>query len=136
MAEVQEQARFEGWAIVEVLGHRTMAGYAKTVYFGPNAMIHVTQPDVPVQERVLDRDQYVNGELCAAGSKIRISREKAEAFIGAGSIYQLTPCTEAAALARQPETIEIVEKIARKLIMAAAIESDNSFDDDEDGEEL
>lgn len=45
-----------------------------------------------------------------------ISREKAEAFVGAGSIYQLTPCTEKAALARQPEEIEIVEKVDRKQI--------------------
>lgn len=126
--EAQEQAKFEGWAIVEVMGHRTIAGYVTTKYFGTAAMVHITQPDVPVQEQILDRAQYVEGEFCEVGSKIRISREKAEAYVGAASIYQLTPCTEAKALATQPVTVEIIEKVERKQITAniARYEDDDS----------
>jgi hypothetical protein len=120
MSESSEQSKYEGWAIVEVMGHRVMAGYVKTEYFGSVAMIHVTQPDVPAQERVLDRDQYI---------------------IGAGSIYQLTPCSEAAALKRQPETIEIIEKAERKQItgptphLSMLPDDDDPHDDDPDDDD-
>lgn len=114
--EEQEQAKYEGWAIVEIMGHRTIAGYVTTKYFGAVAMVHITQPDVPPQEKILESGQYVNHEYCEAGSRVRISREKAEAYVGAGSIYQLTVCSEEKALATQPVTVEIIEKVERKQI--------------------
>lgn len=126
--EAQEQAKYEGWAIVEIMGHRTIAGHVTTKYFGTAAMIHITQPDHPAQEKILERGQYINGEYCDVGTKVRISREKAEAYVGAGSIYQLTVCSEEKALATQPVTVEIIEKVERKQITAniARYEDDES----------
>jgi len=123
--EAQEQAKYEGWAIVEIMGHRTIAGYVTTKYFGTAAMVHITQPDHPAQEKILDRGQYVNGEYCDVGTKVRVSREKAEAYVGAASIYQLTVCSEEKALATQPVTVEILEKVERKQI-TARYEDDDS----------
>jgi hypothetical protein len=113
----QEQANFTGWAVVEVLGHRTIAGYCTTKYFGPAAMIYITQPESS-SERTLASTEWVNSERCAAGTKIRNKRVFAEYYIGAGSIYQLTPCPEAVALSKIPGEVEIIERVVLKEIAA------------------
>jgi hypothetical protein len=69
-----EQATpLDGWAIVEVLGHKKFAGHVSEQAFGSAVLIRV---DVP------ETDQ--GGVFTKPYSKL----------IGPGSIYCITPCTE------------------------------------------
>ena len=133
MGEVQ-QSKFEGYAIVEIMGHQMVSGYVTTEAFGSVVMFKVVQQEIPATEKVLDRNQYVDGEYCAVGSRVRISRERAETYVGGGSVYRLTPCTEEQANASQPAKVEIIEKAERVLVAAGidnAIVGAEEDDDDE-----
>lgn len=129
----QEQAKFEGFAIVQQMGHKTVAGYVTTEYFGGVAVFHVIQQEQPPEEIVLDRDGTVHGHYFYAGSKIRVSRPRAEEYIAVSSLYALTPCTEAAANAVQPKNVEVIERAERKAL--AASEDDDLFDCGKDDDE-
>lgn len=81
-----EQDTFEGWAILELMGHRRLGGYVRQVEMFGAAMCRI---DVPGP----DGDQIA-----------------ATQFYSGSSIYCLTPATEpmarAAALRNQPEPIQ------------------------------
>lgn len=126
------QAKFEGFALVEIMGHQTAAGYVSTEAFGSVAMFRVTAPEIPPTEMVLESDEYVNHEYCAKGSRIRISREKFETLIGVASVYRMTPCSEAQAMAAQGVKREIVEKVSPKQLTYAAMHQHPDDDDDAD----
>lgn len=113
-----ELAKFEGYAIVEIMGHQRLSGYVKTCYFGNAAVFHVVQQEMPIQDETLPRDGWINGERVYAGTKVRVSRPRAETYVSAASLYRLTPCTEEEANADQPKVIEIVERATRPEISA------------------
>ena len=69
---MQEQERFEGWAIVELMGHRQTAGKVATVTIASAEMLRV---DVP-----------------GAGDDMIATQ-----YYGGAAIYCLTPCDEATA---------------------------------------
>lgn len=69
---------FESWAIVEVMGHRQFAGFVSEQAIGGSSFVRADVPDV------LD-----GSESLPAFTK----------FLGAGSIYAITPCTEETARA-------------------------------------
>lgn len=62
-----EQSAFEGWAIVELMGHRTRPGYIKEVEIAGGKMLRI---DIPAPD----------GD--------------ATEFYGAASIYSIRPCSE------------------------------------------
>jgi hypothetical protein len=97
---MQDQNIFEGWAKVEVMGHRTHFGYVTTVYFGTAGFFRVDIPTLPEEEEITQshrRDE--NGDLVPAGSKIRRPEiAGGSPLVACSSIYQMTPCTEAAAI--------------------------------------
>ena len=131
----QTLANFEGWAIVEIMGHQKVSGYVTTQYFGGTAVFRVVQQEQPPQESVLDRDQWLDGALLYAGSKVRISRERAETFVAASSLYRMTPCTEEQANKSQPVKIEVLERAERKALTAAeriAVIDEQDDDDEHD----
>lgn len=130
----ETQSRFEGYAIVEIMGHQQVSGYVTTEAFGSVVMFKVVQQEIPPTEKTLERTQYVDGEYCPEGSRVRISRERAETFVGVGSVYRMTPCTEAQANAAQPAKVEIIEKAERKLV-AAGVDADILGEDDDDGDD-
>lgn len=45
----QETAKFENWAIVEIMGHIKCAGLARTVTFGNTVMLQVDIPETTKQ---------------------------------------------------------------------------------------
>lgn len=108
-----ENSKFEGWAIVEVMGHNQYAGYVTTEVFGGTVLFRVEVPELPeVEEQVKGYEYDDNGRTIPFGSTIK--RERVPGFsklIGAGSIYAITPCDQQAAeLAarhgrRQPLTV-------------------------------
>ncbi len=128
MNDEQQQANFEGFGIVQQMGHKTVAGYVTTEYFGGVAVFRVVQQEQPPEEVTLDRDGSVNGHYLYAGSKVRVSRPRAETYIAVSSLYALTPCTESEANARQPKTIEIIERAERKALAAAVHDDPRSGD--------
>lgn len=68
--QVQEnQSKFEGWCVVELMGHNIVAGYVTEVVIGGAAMLRVDVPEVGEQ---------------AAFSK----------FYASSAIYGITPTTE------------------------------------------
>ena len=70
----------ETWAIVEVMGHRSFAGYVTEQPIGGASFVRVDVPEVA------DRG---NGPVLKAFTKL----------LGAGSIYAISPCTEETARA-------------------------------------
>ena len=52
MAET-EQAVFEGWGIVELMGHQSEIGFVKTQAFGQAVMFRIDTPELPEREYTL-----------------------------------------------------------------------------------
>lgn len=99
--EQQQQSRFDGWAIVDVLGHQRYFGHVTTEYFGTTAFFRVETPAREQREEVLAQEGYVSNNygFCQAGTRvIRTAKPGAVRLIGAGSIYMLTPSTQAEVL--------------------------------------
>jgi hypothetical protein len=104
------QAHFTGYAVVEIMGHQHATGWVTTEYFGGVAMLHVILPGETGQEETLMERRWLEGEYLYPGSVIRTDRLAVDEWVGAGSIYRLRPCSEAAALSRQPRKIEILSR--------------------------
>jgi hypothetical protein len=95
---MEEQSKFEDWAIVEVMGHQTYAGFVTTQAFGQAVLFRIDVPELPERERVLRFDEYTDHALIRAGSTVKeLPVQGYTKLIGAGSIYAITPCTEEAA---------------------------------------
>jgi hypothetical protein len=95
---VEQQAQFEGWAIVELFGHQREIGYITTRYFGTACLFQVDVPELPEREFVLEDPQYVNSSWTPSGAKVKKKAAPARTrMLGPGSIYALNPCSEEAA---------------------------------------
>ncbi len=66
-------AEFEGWAILELMGHRQRPGYVKEVEIAGGKMLRI---DIPAKKDEADQDII------------------ATEFYGVQSIYALRPCSE------------------------------------------
>jgi hypothetical protein len=129
---VEDQAKFEDWAIVEVMGHQTYAGFVTTQAFGQAVLFRIDVPALPERERVLRFDEYLEHAVLRAGSTVSESPVQGYTkLIGAGSIYAITPCTEEAARAS-------IDKItSRKLSLVslpavpAIMPATDGFDDED-----
>lgn len=85
---MSEQEKFDSWAVVELFGHKQIAGRVTEATIGGCAFLRV---DVPEQEAVEEnraRFQYAQPALPAYTR-----------YFGNGAIYALNPCSEAAARA-------------------------------------
>jgi hypothetical protein len=97
---LEDQAKFDGWAIVEVMGYQRFAGYVTTQAFGSAVLFRIDVPALPERIAALRTGRYVEGAYLDAGNKAK--KDAVPAFtklVGAGSIYAITPCTEQAAKA-------------------------------------
>jgi hypothetical protein len=82
------------WAIVEIMGHQQIAGFAQTVAFGGTIMLRVDAPDLAERTEKINRTfDYERGEYVSA-DQFHPAEEGFTQYIGMGSIYRLTPCTE------------------------------------------
>jgi hypothetical protein len=93
-------ATYEGWCILEALGHRERPGYVKEVEIAGGKMLRI---DIPVSKN-------------EAGNDITVTE-----FYGAAAIYCMTPCTEEVARARvtpynDPRPVRPMEYRERKQI--------------------
>lgn len=93
----ENQAKFEGWAIVELFGHQREAGFVTTQYYGNAAMFQLDVPELLEREYVLDKPEWGLEAMIPAGSTV-----KKEAVVGRtrlinpSAVYALNPCDEAA----------------------------------------
>lgn len=100
-----QQAKFDGWAIVDVMGHQRYVGYVTTEAYGQAVLFRIDVPALDERERETKRPGYVGDRWVPAGTKVK---EGAVAgytkLVGSGSIYTITPCTKETALAAVEET--------------------------------
>lgn len=107
-----KQASFEGYAIVEMMGHRREIGFVTTQAFGAAVLFRVDTPELPEREYVLERPEYAGGRYCPAGTKVkRPSSPASTCLVAPGSLYAMNPCSEQAAM------LAIERSIQRPLII-------------------
>jgi hypothetical protein len=121
----EQQAAFEGWAILEIFGHQTFAGFVKTVYFGPAAMFQLEVPALEERTRVTTRAGSVDGKWTAAGATVKEAASPGYTkLFGVGALYSMTPCTQEAALKAvenlQPRSLMLVSLPIEKALAASA----------------
>jgi hypothetical protein len=132
-----QQARFDGWAIVDVMGHQRYVGYVTTEAYGAAVLFRIDVPALPERERATKVAGYVGGQYCGTGT---IVREKAvpgyTKLVGSGSIYTITPCTEEAAMAtlarEQPNELVRAALPAVPVVEWPDAPDDQHYDEDDD----
>lgn len=111
----EELSKFEGWAVVEMMGHRREAGYVTTEHFGTACMFRISRPEMQSEVKILERQAYVRngdgGEYVGAGTKIRVWRNASEILVGAASVYAINPGPEEEIVRSLPFESEIVERV-------------------------
>lgn len=127
MSEQSKDGTFEGWAIVEQLGHRKFAGYIKQVLMGQQAMLRIDVPETqqPSTEVFDPEHGWVRtGKQAVPGFAT---------FISPASLYAMTPCTEefareqAAKIGHAPPGfVRIIDAESQRLL------TDQSNDDEQD----
>jgi hypothetical protein len=96
-----KQSAFEGWAVVELMGHQREAGYVTTEAYGQAVMFRIDTPELPEREFTLTAPEYTHeGDLLRwtpAGSKVKRQSSAARSrLVAPGSLYAINPCTEEA----------------------------------------
>jgi hypothetical protein len=143
------EAAFEGWAIVELMGHRRLGAYVRETELAGAAMLRLDVPEHPWQDGcTCGSDEPANLDPEKHTVDCHLFREEgddeprdvyATQFYSASALYCLTPATEAMAraLRSRPTPVQVWEIPKRQLEPAAvqqAIEDDLSevFDHDDD----
>jgi hypothetical protein len=134
----ERQARFDGWAVVEILGHQRYAGYVTTEAYGQAVLFRIDVPALDERERITKRPGYgSNGNYWPAGTTVKEGATTAYTkLVGAGSIYCITPCDKDAALKAveeiQPRPLMTVQLPPERAIAPSA---EHEPDNDEPGDE-
>jgi hypothetical protein len=98
-----EQAKFEGWAIVEMMGHQREIGFVTTEAYGVAVLFRVDVPDIPEHEFVLTRPEYGRASdsderYLPVGARVQRNSSPARSrLISPAAVYAINPCTEEAA---------------------------------------
>ncbi len=137
MPELQ-QANFEGWAVVEVMGHQSHVGYVRTEAYGAAVLFRVDVPALPEREYALEKPAYVGSSWTPAGALVKRDAVPGHSvLIGSGSIYRVTPCDEAAAMRAIERTrpeLKLVSLPEAKALPAPEVEPETGDADPEDDE--
>lgn len=134
----QNQSKFEGYAVVELMGHQREAGFVSTEYFGNACMFRIDVPGLPEREHELKTTRYTDTGKLPPGTVVKCPALPARSrYIGVSSIYAMNPCTEEVVLAaleeladsRDPILVRLPEgyEEKRKAITAAVPD----YDDDD-----
>jgi hypothetical protein len=113
----EDQAKFEGWAIVEMMGHQREIGYVTTEAFGVAVLFRVDTPEMPATDFILRRPEYGSdgngGErYLPVGSKVQRPAQPGKSrLVSPAALYAINPCTEEAAKAA------IMANSTRRLIL-------------------
>jgi hypothetical protein len=87
---MSDNSKFEGWAVVEMMGHRRLAGHVTQVEMGIQAMLRV---DVPAIEFEVSEWAPIDG---SDGLYKNFTKKFPEftTFVSPASLYALTPVSE------------------------------------------
>lgn len=119
-----QQSRFEGWAKIEIFGRQQHIGFCRTETYGQATLFRIDTPELPERDYVLTEPAYTRftvsetrdvweSRWTPAGATVRkLARPGSTVLVGAGSIYRIIPCTEAAAML----AIDQTERAELKLI--------------------
>lgn len=135
-----EQAVFEGWAVVELMGHQSEIGFVKTQAFGQAVMFRIDTPELPEREYTLTVPEHssVSGWMPVGSVVKRAASPARSRLVSPGALYAINPCTEEAARTALERTSH------RPLILISAPElksiersgeDDNNYADDPDDDE-
>jgi hypothetical protein len=118
---MEAQAKFEGYAVVEIMGHNREVGFVTTEYFGGPALFRIDQPPLPEREYTLERAQWFGETLAQPGTVVkREAMPGKTAYVGPSAVFRLTPCDEATAreaIERMlPAPVKILKLVENKLI--------------------
>jgi hypothetical protein len=103
----REQSNFEGWAVVNVLGHQQYAGHVTTEHFGQTVLFRVVTPAREPRTRIAEEGEYLGHDYAKAGWRVTESAmPESVRYIGAGSIYSLEPKSQESVMAE----IEAISK--------------------------
>jgi hypothetical protein len=140
----QQQAKFEGWAIVDVLGHQRYVGYVTTEAFGQAVLFRIDVPALEARERTTKSPGYAgnDGRYLPAGTVVTEGPVAGYTkLIGSGSIYAITPCTKEAALAAVEEmqhrplmSVQLPEVPALAGVVEGEAGGSRDLGDDPDGD--
>lgn len=137
---MEQQAKFEGWAVVELFGHQREIGFVTTEYFGPAAMFRIDVPELPEREFALRSPEYLTIDkrhtLAPTGTIVRREAVAGRTrLVGPSAVYALNPCTEAAAREAIETTtyrnLAIVQLPEGKQLVAAGLNDDVEDTDDD-----
>jgi hypothetical protein len=137
---MDQQAKFEGWAVVELFGHQREAGFVTTQYYGNAAMFQLDVPALEEREQETKRPGYIDGTFCPAGTKVKkaavVGRTR---LINPSAVYALNPCDKEAALKAideiSPREIRVLEMPKTAPLLPGETESDD-YDDQPDEADL
>lgn len=142
--EVQ-QAKFSGWAIVEMMGHRKEIGYVTTQAFGQAVLFQVDTPELPEREFVLPEPGYAEERpglrrWCPKGTKVKRTATPARScLVAPASLYAMNPCSEDAALRaiehNTPRPLILLELPVVPQITAGEEPQENDLPEDDEHED-
>lgn len=96
----QAQAKFEGFAVVELMGHQREIGFVTTEVYGQAVMFRIDTPELDDREYVLESPEYIDGRLAPKGTTVKRKAVEARSrLVSPGALYAINPCTEEAARA-------------------------------------
>lgn len=110
----QPSASFQGWALVELMGHQREAGYVTTQYFGDKAMFQIDVPERPAQQETLTAPKWgPDDTLLPAGSVVeKPAVDGRTRLVNPSAVYAINPATEEAVLAAltasEPRRIKVI----------------------------
>lgn len=94
---MEQAVKFEGWAVVELMGHQREAGFVTTQYFGNAAMFQIDVPELLEREYILERPEWANDSLIPAGSTVKKKAvEGRSRLVNPSAVYAMNPATEEA----------------------------------------
>lgn len=138
----QSQAKFEGWALIELYGHGSEAGYVTTQYFGTACMFQVDVPELPARQETLKAPRYVSMRFCPEGTVVeREAIPGRSRLLGPGSIYAMNHATKEAVLEaisrserREIKVLSIPEGSTAQVLLPGESGSTEEFNEDDDEE--
>ncbi len=136
-----KQANFDGWAIVDVMGHQRYVGYVTTEAYGQAVLFRIDVPELAERERVTKQPGYIDHRYVPAGTTVKEGAVSGYTkLVGSGSIYTITPCTKEAALRAVEEAqarplMEVRLPEGHAILPAAeGLHADGDEDDSDDDE--
>lgn len=92
-----QNAKFEGWAMIELFGHGHEAGFVTTQYYGDKAMFQVDVPEIPEREETLQVPKWGDVGLMPVGTVIKKEAIPGRTrLVNPGAVYSMNPATEEA----------------------------------------